>query len=364
MKPDDKMTPDDKIPPPANLGPAQAHRDLADQAANHGDLDRALRERFRAMIRALEQGGRLATRRSRTADETVDDTTAVLPPEAHSGMEPAARAFDEVVYGGRAASDADYLQLDQLDRYSRGAPPPAPETVEVDEEAPAPRRETPDWLRDKRIWLGVATVLLVALAAILLSQLSSCSAPNAPHHPNPPTTSERPTTSPPTTTQPPTSSPRRSEPPREQPRGDGGQRSIFSDMSAPAATAFALLVVTAALVVWWRARRRGTLVAEPMPVEVRADELLEGQAGLYRRANDPGHVAQKLRAATLRRIRPGLGVRSDASHEQLVAAIAARTGIPAAQVGQTLYAPVADVAGLDRVVAELDYLEASTGGNR
>lgn len=357
MKPDGNQT-----PPPANLGPAQAHRDIADEAAHHGDLDRALRERFRAMIRALEQGGLLPTRRSRTADEAVDDTTSVLPPEAHDGMQPAARAFDEVVYGGRAASRADYLQLDQLDRYSQSAPPPKPDTVEVDEDAPGRRREAPEWLRDKRIWIGVITVLLIAIAAILLSQLSSCSAPTAPNHPTPPSTTA--TTTPPTTTPPTTTPPRRSEEPRHQPRNDSGQSSIFSDMSAPAATAFALLAVTAALVVWWRARRRGTLVAEPRPVEVRSDELLDGQAGLYRRANDPAHVAQKLRAATLRRIRPGLGVRSDANPEQLVAAMAAHTGIPAAQIGQTLYAPVTDVAGLERVVAELDYLEASTGGNR
>jgi len=359
MRPENEPT-----PPPANLGPSQAHRDLADAAAHHGDLDRALRERFRAMIRALEQGGTLRTRRSRTADETVDDTTSVLPPEAHSGMQPAARAFDEVVYGGRAASKADYLQLDQLDRYSQGAPPPKPDAVEVDEDVPAPRRETPDWLRDKRIWIGIATLLLVALAAILLSQLSSCSAPTAPHQQSPQNTATTPRTTPPTTTPPTTTPPHPSEPPRESRPSTGGQRSIFSDMSSPATTALALFAVTAGLIVWWRARRRGTLVAEPRPVEVRADELLEGQAGLYRRANDPAHVAEKLRAATMRRIRPGLGVRSDANHDQLVAAIATRAGISAAQVGQTLYAPVTDAADLDRVVAELDYLEASTGGNR
>src|SRR5689334_704557 len=110
-----------QIPP---LGPAAQHRGAADAAAANQDYDRALRERFRAMLRALEQGGVLEVRRSRTADETATDVSGTLPLEETTEFPPAARSFDEVVYGGRRATEDEYRRLDSADRYSQSAPPP------------------------------------------------------------------------------------------------------------------------------------------------------------------------------------------------------------------------------------------------
>src|SRR5690606_24859502 len=56
---------------------------------------------------------------------------------------------------------------------------------------------------------------------------------------------------------------------------------------------WALLVVLVAAV--WRARRLGPLVAEELPVVVRAAETTRGRGRLYRRARSRGHAAAGLR---------------------------------------------------------------------
>ncbi|WP_280263755.1 hypothetical protein [Nocardia wallacei] len=44
-------------PPPPRLGAADSHRGAAEAAAGHHDYDTALRERYRAVVRGLEQSG-------------------------------------------------------------------------------------------------------------------------------------------------------------------------------------------------------------------------------------------------------------------------------------------------------------------
>jgi Domain of unknown function (DUF4129) len=82
-----------------SLDPAQLERD-ADAAERGGDLDRALRLRFRAGLLRLDAAGAIRFRPSLTSGEvrrrlrlpTFDDL---------------ALTFDEVAYGGRAASPVD-----------------------------------------------------------------------------------------------------------------------------------------------------------------------------------------------------------------------------------------------------------------
>ncbi len=52
-----------------------------------------------------------------------------------------------------------------------------------------------------------------------------------------------------------------------------------------------LLLVAAALLVVWRARRLGRLATEPLPVVVKAIETTRSRGRLYRRAGDRGHAA-------------------------------------------------------------------------
>ncbi|MEV0551593.1 DUF4129 domain-containing protein [Nocardia salmonicida] len=335
------------VPPRPRLGAAAEHRAAAENAAGRRDYDRALRERFRAVLRGLEQDGSLPVRRSRTAQETADDATTALPLEQSTELHPAARSFDEVVYGGRAATEDEYRRLEYADRYSQSAPPPVldPLEIEVVEREPKQRRKLPPLpgiLRSPRFWATLAAGLAIAL--LIYATMQSCGAPNAPdapHLPDPPDPPDRP-------------------PPDDSDLDFGsGKDSIFTRL--PGWLAFGGLQFLLAFValIWWRARRRGALVGEPRPVEVAANELLAGQAGLYRRSGDVAHVAHILRAATLRRIKPRLG--GELTDDQLVAVVSSRLGVPAQQIGTVLFGDVPDETTLNDVAAHLEWIETELG---
>jgi hypothetical protein len=347
---DDRLPDEPAAPPPPRLGPAADHRASAESAAARRDFDAALRERFRAVLRGLEQGGLLEVRRSRTARETADDATTALPVESATELQPAAFSFDEVVYGGRRATEDEYRRLEYADRYSGTAPAPAPEPVEksVIEKAPRARRQLPplpELLRDPKFWATLAGAIAVIL--LLYAVLNSCGAPTAPAPKPPPNL-------PPPTDYPDPGGVHRPDP-------GAGQDSIFGRLPGPVAFGALQFLIAAALLVWWRARRRGALVGEPRPVEVAANELLAGQAALYRRSKDHDHVAGKLRAATLRRIRRALGVTADTAPDRLIAAVAARIGADPAVVGAALFGPVPDADTLQLVAAQLESIESEVG---
>lgn len=94
---------------------AQDHRELAERAAREGRWADAVRERLRAVVRELEARGVLEPRPGRTADEIASEAGSVVP-ELAGQLAAAARLFDEVWYGGRAADDGTYAVLVDLDR--------------------------------------------------------------------------------------------------------------------------------------------------------------------------------------------------------------------------------------------------------
>lgn len=103
--------------------------------------------------------------------------------------------------------------------------------------------------------------------------------------------------------------------------------------------AFVQLLVVLAVVVLWRGRRFGRLVPERLPVVVRAVETTHGRAQLYRKVRARGRAAQVLRAATVRRLAVRLGLARTASVPDVVAAAAAATGRPSADVDALLVGP-------------------------
>lgn len=118
------------------------------------------------------------------------------------------------------------------------------------------------------------------------------------------------------------------------------------------------LGVAVLLLALWRARRLGAVVAEPLPVVVRAAEAVEGRARLYRRTGARAQAADALRAAARARLVPALGLPRAADPTTVVAAVAARSRRPAAGVGALLYgAPPADDAALVRLADDLDTLQ-------
>jgi hypothetical protein len=71
------------------------------------------------------------------------------------------------------------------------------------------------------------------------------------------------------------------------------------------------LWLTVILIALWKGRRIGPLVAEDLPVVVRASETVEGRGRLYRSRRARDRAAQALRAATLQRMLPRIGLGVD-----------------------------------------------------
>ena len=95
-----------------------------------------------------------------------------------------------------------------------------------------------------------------------------------------------------------------------------------------------MLVVIAAGA--WRGRRFGPLVAERLPVTVRAGETSEGRARLYARSAARGHALDQLRLAAIGRIATTLRLPRSADVDAVADAAAVATGRDAASVARLL----------------------------
>jgi hypothetical protein len=85
---------------------ATDHRRLAAELAERGDRRGALREWLRAAVQTIEDRGVLAPRPGRTGAATAREAGPLLPAAA-ADLRAATRAFDEVWFGGREATEAD-----------------------------------------------------------------------------------------------------------------------------------------------------------------------------------------------------------------------------------------------------------------
>lgn len=122
------------------------------------------------------------------------------------------------------------------------------------------------------------------------------------------------------------------------------------------------LVVVAVLLALWRGRRFGRVVTEPLPVLVRAAELVEGHGRLYRRAAARGRAAGALRDGAAGRLGSRLGLPPTAPRAAVVTAAAERSGRPEAEVADLLAGPAPrDDAALVRLACALDDLQVAAG---
>ncbi|MEV5982794.1 DUF4350 domain-containing protein [Streptomyces sp. NPDC052114] len=120
------------------------------------------------------------------------------------------------------------------------------------------------------------------------------------------------------------------------------------------------LAVAAALAALWRARRLGPLVAERLPVAIRASETVEGRARLYRKADARDRAASALRTATRTRLAPLVGAAPAQAHapETLIPALSARLGTPGQDLHALLFGPPpGNDAALIALADQLDALE-------
>jgi len=146
-------------------------------------------------------------------------------------------------------------------------------------------------------------------------------------------------------------------PQRRQGESDAGAE--ISDLIPPAVGWILIqLCLTIALVAVWRGRRLGPLVAERMPVVVRASETVEGRGRLYRSRRARDRAAMALRTAALQRMLPRLGLSNNAEAPAIVSAVAQRSGSHAQTLAHTLFGPPPqsddDLVNLAR---ELDNIE-------
>lgn len=121
---------------------------------------------------------------------------------------------------------------------------------------------------------------------------------------------------------------------------------------------FCQLLLALALAALWKGRRLGPLVAESLPVVVRASETVEGLGRLYRSHRARDRAAAALRTATLRRLAPRLGLGPASDPPALVGAVAQRIGGNPDWLGHLLFGPPPDSDdALVRLAHALDDIE-------
>ncbi|WP_158372376.1 DUF4129 domain-containing protein [Cellulosimicrobium cellulans] len=103
-------------------------RAAADAAAARGDWAAAVADRFRAVVRALEERAVLEEQPGRTAHEAVEAAGLRLPAHAVD-LRAAGRLFDDVVYGERTPRAEDDAALRELDARVAATRPTLPAGV-------------------------------------------------------------------------------------------------------------------------------------------------------------------------------------------------------------------------------------------
>jgi hypothetical protein len=97
-------------------------RASADRLAGEGRWSEAVLDRFRAILRSLEDRALLDDRPGRTAHEATDEAAARLP-ACREELVRAGRLFDDVCYGHQRAAADDDAWLRELDQRLGGTRP-------------------------------------------------------------------------------------------------------------------------------------------------------------------------------------------------------------------------------------------------
>jgi len=140
--------------------------------------------------------------------------------------------------------------------------------------------------------------------------------------------------------------------------GSSGSATIFDLMPTSITWVVLQLALTVLLVALWKGRRIGPLVAEKLPVVVRASETVEGRGRLYRSRRARDQAAQALRAATLQRMLPRLGLGVDSPAHTVVVAVAQRSSMGPESLQHILFGPSPDTdADLTHLARALDDIE-------
>lgn len=124
--------------------------------------------------------------------------------------------------------------------------------------------------------------------------------------------------------------------------------------------AILLLMTAGVAAALWRGQRFGPLVAETLPVTVRASETMHGRARLTAKAGDAAHAAEAIREGSRRRLARRLGLAVNSTSDQIADAAADRLRIPRGSLQELLEGtpPVGDPA-LIELARRLQELESA-----
>lgn len=130
--------------------------------------------------------------------------------------------------------------------------------------------------------------------------------------------------------------------------------------------AILLLIVAGIATAIWRGQRFGPLVAETLPVTVRASETMHGRARLTAKAADAPHAAQSLRDGAQRRLARKLGLAAHAGADEVADAASDRLRVPRGTLQALLAGPLpendATLIDLARRLDELETAVESSSG--
>ncbi|MFK4762929.1 DUF4350 domain-containing protein [Microbacterium sp. ZW T5_45] len=135
----------------------------------------------------------------------------------------------------------------------------------------------------------------------------------------------------------------------------------LGDLTPPWVTpAILLLILAGGAAALWRGQRFGPLVAETLPVTVRASETMHGRARLTAKAADSSHAAQALRDGSRRRLARRLGLAVNASGDEIADAAADRLRVPRGSLQVLLDGPLpSDDSVLIAMARQLGELETA-----
>lgn len=104
--------------------------------------------------------------------------------------------------------------------------------------------------------------------------------------------------------------------------------------------AILLLLLAGVAAALWRGRRFGPLVAETLPVTVRASETMHGRARLVAKAADAAHAASALRTGSLLRLSRRLALGEHTAPAAVAAAVTDRLRLPHSSLDELLTGPL------------------------
>lgn len=142
---------------------------------------------------------------------------------------------------------------------------------------------------------------------------------------------------------------------------EGQSPDTLGSLTPPWVTPAILLLIAAGIAAAvWRGQRFGPLVAETLPVTVRASETMHGRARLTAKAADAPHAGETLRDGAQRRLARRLGLAVHAGADEVADAASDRLRIPRGTLQSLLAGPLpADDAALVELARRLDELEAA-----